>query len=317
MMRIVALVPGGICEQILFFPSLNDLKKAFPATEIDVVVEPKARGAYRVCQAVRDTIPFNFADRNSLADWSNLLGVLRDREYEAAISLDSDLGTNLVLWLTGIPTRIGYSTSSGSFLLTSTIPFKSQQMVAHRYHDLLRGLGLATPCSELSINVPRTDIDWSESEQKSLSIQDSGYVLVHPGSGQPNSDSFYATDNWQVIVKDFQNRQPKLPIVLVRTPTNDAQVQTIAEACPGSKTTVGSDIGKLAATIAGANLLISPDTSAIALAAALQVPTVGLFGSTDAQKLFPSSHKLTVVQSPSGQLSDIYPQMLLEQVWKG
>ena len=46
-MRILALVPGGIGDQILFFPTLDDLKKAHPDAQIDVVVEPRAKSAYR------------------------------------------------------------------------------------------------------------------------------------------------------------------------------------------------------------------------------------------------------------------------------
>ena len=103
-MRIVALVPGGIGDQILFFPTLNDLKRYYPEAQLDVVVEPRSQGAYRVCKVVRDTIPFNFKDRNSLADWGNFVGVIRDREYDVALSLGQRGGVGLLLWLTGIRT---------------------------------------------------------------------------------------------------------------------------------------------------------------------------------------------------------------------
>jgi len=40
------------------------------------------------------------------------------------------------------------------------------------------------PCPELALNVPKPDIDWAESEQKRLGIQESGYILIHAGSSQ-------------------------------------------------------------------------------------------------------------------------------------
>ena len=41
-MRILALVPGGIGDQILFFPTLENLKTQYPNSTIDVMVEPRA-----------------------------------------------------------------------------------------------------------------------------------------------------------------------------------------------------------------------------------------------------------------------------------
>ena len=86
-MRIVALVPGGISDQILFFPTLDDLKRNYPNAQIDVVVEPRSKAAYRVSKLVNDVLMFDYKDRNSLADWANLVGILRDREYDVAIAL--------------------------------------------------------------------------------------------------------------------------------------------------------------------------------------------------------------------------------------
>merc|ERR1712020_837598 len=102
-MRILALVPGGIGDQILFFPTLDDLKQSYRESQIDVIVEPRSKGAYQVCKSVRDVLTYDFKDANSLADWGNLLGIMRDREYEAVISLGQRWTVGLLLWLTGIP----------------------------------------------------------------------------------------------------------------------------------------------------------------------------------------------------------------------
>ncbi|GAB1537372.1 hypothetical protein NUACC21_00120 [Scytonema sp. NUACC21] len=74
-MRIVALVPGGIGDQILFFPTLDDLKLNLPQAEIDVVVEPRSKAAYRVSKSVHDVLAFDYKDRNSMADWGNTLSI--------------------------------------------------------------------------------------------------------------------------------------------------------------------------------------------------------------------------------------------------
>ncbi len=63
------------------FSTLESLKKQYPQAVIDVIVEPRAKSAYRVCPYVHEVLLFDFKDRNGLADYLNLLGIIRDREY--------------------------------------------------------------------------------------------------------------------------------------------------------------------------------------------------------------------------------------------
>ncbi|NJM57235.1 MAG: hypothetical protein HC857_07095 [Synechococcales cyanobacterium RU_4_20] len=44
-----------------------------------------------------------------MADWGNLVGIMRDREYDAVLSARNGWGLGLMLWLTGIPNRIGFT----------------------------------------------------------------------------------------------------------------------------------------------------------------------------------------------------------------
>lgn len=317
-MRVVALVPGGISEQILFFPTLDDFQRHYPDAQIDVVVEPRSKNAYKVCKSVQDLIPFDFKNRNSLADWGDLLGKIRDREYDVAISLDQSWFMGLLLWLTGIPVRIGYS-GPGKIFLTNPVPLKTEQYAAAMYHDLLQGLDINSPCPELAINVPKPDIDWAESEQKRLGTQESGYVLIHGGcsvAGAKGIDQSYSVENWNQIIQDFVSRQPDLPVVMVQEP-DDEQLVRLLQLCPNIKVTSPADIGKLAAMIAGANLMLCTDSVAMNLAVAVQTYTITLFGATEPRKLLPTSDRFIGIKSPTPKIADISPQAVLEKIWGG
>ena len=317
-MRVVALVPGGVSEQLLFIPTLDDLKRYYPDTEVDVVVEPQSMGAYRVSQSVRDVLRFDFKDRNSLADWGNLLGVIRDREYDVVISLGQSWLLGLLLWMTGIPTRIGHQ-GSGEIFLTNPVPLKSEQYIAAMNHDLLQGLGInVSACPELAINVPKPDIDWAEREQKRLAVQESGYVLIYGGAGVAQAkviDKIYPFESWRQIIQDFQKRQPDLPVVVVQGAEDEQLVQEVLQSCPGVQTTAPTDIGKLAAMIAGANLLLCTDNATMQLAVAVQTYTIGLFGSTESLKLLPQSERFLTIKSSTTKIADIPPQVVMERVW--
>lgn len=318
-MRILALVPGGIGDQVLFFPTLSDLKQTYPNAEIDVVVEPRAKGAYRVCPSVSDVIAFDFKNRNSPADWANLLGVIRERYYDVALSLGSRWSVGLLLWLTGTPNRVGYG-SAGSWFLTNPVPLKPEQYAACMYHDLLQGLDINTPCPLPSINVPKSDIDWADGERSRLEVGDRGYVLIHGGSSQlakdKGIDKLYPVESWVTIVQDFQKRQPDLPVVVVQGPEDEDFVAQLKNAA-NIKVTQPGDIGKLAAMIAGANLMLCTDSAPMHLAVALKVYTLALFGPTDPARLLPQDDKFVGIKSDTGTMADIPPEKVLNQVWGG
>jgi ADP-heptose:LPS heptosyltransferase len=319
-MRIVALVPGGIGNQILFFPTLDDLKQAYPAAEIDVVVEPRAKDAYRVSKSVHDTILFDFNGGNSLADWGNLLGVLRDREYDIAFSAERSWAVGFLLWLTGIPIRIGFA-GAGQAFLTNPVPLKPDQYAAPMFHDLLKGLGITGPCPELALSVPTKDLDWADAERKRLGIQGSGYVLLHTGSSEATQakgiDKIYPVENWKGIIQDFERRQPALPIVVVQGPDDAEVVADLVTSNPKLKVTLPDDVGKLAAMIAGANLMLCTDSAPMHLAIAVQTYTLALFGPTDPKRLLPEDQRFVGIKSLTGKMEDISPQTVLEKAWGG
>lgn len=313
-MRIVALVPGGIGEQILFFPTLDNLKRKYNTSTIDVVCEPSSKAAYRVSKSVSEVKVFDFKDRNSMADWGNLIGTIRDREYDIAITSSQSWYTRLLLWLTGIGTRVGFK-GNGSVFLNRVVPRDEEQYAAYMYNDLLRGLGIDSTHPELALNVPKPDIDWASSEQLRLGVNDTGYILVYGGSG--DADTSYPVKKWLSVIKDFREKQPDMPVVVISQPDNQDLMRTFSEVIPDIKETFPDNIGKLAAIIAGANLMLCTNSAPMQLAVFLQTYTIALFGSAESTKLLPKSDKFIAIKSPSGLMADIPPATVLEKVWQG
>jgi ADP-heptose:LPS heptosyltransferase len=272
-----------------------------------------------VSKSVNDVLVFDYKDRNSLADWGNLVGTIRDREYDAAITVGQSWLVGLFLWLTGIPTRIGYQ-GKGSGFLTTTVPFNASQYVATTYHDLLQPLGISTPNPELVVNVPKPDIEWAQTEQKRLGVNETSYVLIYGGASwvsKPQALDLYPLDKWQEIIQDFQTKQPDLPIVVIQGANDEALVRSLRDLCPNIKVTIPEDIGKLAAMIAGASLMLTTDSVPLQLSVAVQTYTIGLFGSTEPSKLLPNSDKFLGIKSPTATVADISPKTILQKVWGG
>ncbi|HHP7231874.1 MAG TPA: glycosyltransferase family 9 protein [Xenococcaceae cyanobacterium] len=309
-MRILALIPGGIGNQIYFFPTLETLKSKYPHAMIDVIVEPQSKPAYRVCQNVDSVIAFDYQDRNSMADYLNLLGIIRDREYDVAISYGVPWTIQLLLWLNGIPLRIGESKAK-SWLISHPIATSSEADLPEKYHHYLQGLNINLPCPKVKINVPQKDIDWAEAEQQRLDLKD-GYILID------SSTDAYPEASWNKIITDIQTKQPELSIVLIQnSEMPDEWIGQILSHNSNLKVTTPSDIGKLAAIIAGANLILSTESSSLALALAVETYTIALCPASVGKQLIPAANEnYIVIESPTDKISDLKPATILEQLWR-
>lgn len=314
MMRILALVPGGTGDQLLFFPTLDTLKQQYPNAEIDVVVEPRAIATYRISQAANRVFKFDFNDRNSLADFGNLLGTIRDREYDAAILTQPSFSINILLWLSGIPKRISFA-GAGDFLLTDIIPADPQEYLAVQNYSLLIALNNQQSCPPIKVNLPKNDLDWATGEQKRLGIQQSGFILLNCGAY-----ANYPADSWATIAKDIQSKLPNLPIVAIDSVNNADLLKQLTTKVPNILITSPTDIGKLTAMIASANLFICAEGDAMQLGVAVGTALVAILGAnTSAATFLPIQEKrVKYVQASNGQsLKEIAPKTVLAKIWEG
>ncbi len=325
-MRILAIVPGGISDQLLFFPALEGIKRVYSNAEIGVVVEPKASPAYRVSKIVNTVVPFAFSAANSSSDWANLLGIVRDREYEVVITTDLSWSMGLLLWLSGVPARVTFDGTSAPYFYTTTLPDSAQttpQYQADRYHSLLSAIGIEGPTPALSVNVPERDLTWAREMRDRLDLK-SGYVLMYPGpdTGSAALDARFPVPSWRSVIADFRAKQPQMPIVLLQTAGSIPQINALREGDDKLIVANAENLGQAAAIIAGADLLLTPDSYVMQLSTALQVFTLALFGKNKPEEMLPATKKgeetrFLGITSDTRKIADILPETVLEKVWGG
>lgn len=320
--RILTLVPGGVGDQILFFPTLAGLRQIFPQAEIEVMVEPRAAGAYEVCPSVDHVLTFGFKEQLTLADLSDLLGRIRERQYDLVLALGRSLWLKVMLWLTGIPKRIGYAPPGpGDPWLTHPVPLKSEQYAAAMYQDLLQGLGYTLPLALPQIQLKKSALDWCETERKRLFGDPSAnYVLIHPGASQLSVQKgihkIYPVPQWIQIIEAFRQKRPDLPVVVLGGgPDDEALIQAFKQQLPDLPITFPKQVGPMAGMIAGATSLLCTDSAPMHLAVATQTPLLALFGPTDPGKLLPKEGPYRVVKSKDGQIDSIPASQVIETIF--
>ncbi len=319
--RILALVPGGIGDQILFFPTLSGLRQQYPKAEIEVMTEPRSVGAYEVCPSVDKVLTFPFKEQASLGDISDLLGRIRERQYDAVVSLGRSFLIRILLWLTGIPKRVGYAASGqGLPWLTDPVPLKEEQYAAGMYLDLLQGFGLSLPTQPPQIQVNQQALDWCQQEcQRLFQAPQADYVLLHPGASQLSIEKgiqkIYPVAKWVQIVQSFRQQRPELPLVVLIGPEDTALADEFQQSVPNILISRPRQVSQLAGMIKGATLLLCTDSAPMHLAVANQTPVVALFGPTNPKRLLPDEGPFRAIKAANDQIDSITPEQVIQTIF--
>jgi len=182
--KILTINFGGIGDEILFLPTLLEVKKLLPDSRISLLLEPRSKSVKEVTDLVDEVLPFDIKKRPLLpSDYLKLLSLTRQGKYDLVISSGSSPMVAMLLFASGIPVRIGYDAGSPvKCLLTHPVKLNKEQYAGNMYHDLSRGLraylyehhkGQTFPVDdgEGLLQIPRVTIDRAASARMKEALQ--------------------------------------------------------------------------------------------------------------------------------------------------
>ena len=138
-----------IGDTVLTVPFLRNLREAYPDAQIDLMLEPFSGQVIEGCPYVDRVIPFEFktihtysakAKRGKAAGYLHYGKLIRKERYDAAFVLKRSLSSALLVWLAGVPRRIGFATEGRGLLLTDRVPYRQDQHEVENFLDCLRVL---------------------------------------------------------------------------------------------------------------------------------------------------------------------------------
>ena len=96
-MRALFLIPGDGVDQLQALPAVAATADAL-GFAIQVACPPEQAPIWKLLPVVEKVIPFTYGDA-SLADWTNLLGCVRDPDFQVAVNLAPSRQMDLMLSL--------------------------------------------------------------------------------------------------------------------------------------------------------------------------------------------------------------------------
>jgi hypothetical protein len=243
-MRALFLIPGTAARQLQLFAAVAAVAEQLSA-QVQVVCPPKLTGWWGLHPAVQRAIPFQF-EGATLADWSNLLGTVREPDFQLCINLAAGRAVDLTLSMSHIPTRVAAGGFSATDLVSPSAGWPAQAIEAY-----LRPVGVTLRADDFRLQLGRADL---EAAAQTLPAGSGPLLLLAPAGGPGD----WPAQRWLELPERIRSRLGDLR--LAQIDSGDAP----------------SSPRQRAAQLASADVVLASDPLSIELALMLGLPLVTL-----------------------------------------
>lgn len=284
---------SGLGDLLCSVPAWRALRQALPHATISLLGLPPAKTVLAHTGYLDEVIPFTGypgiveSPSTDPAAITSALRNLQERHFDLAIQMHgSGVASNALTVLLGARVTAGfflpgqYCPDPERFLL-----YPGDEPEVRRHLQLMAFLGAAVTSEELEFRVLREDEVERARIQESAGLDGASYACIHPGASIPARrwppEAFarvgdaVADQGLRVVLTGVgEERELTARVVAaMRAPALDAAGMT--------------SIGGLAALVGGSRITITNDTGTSHLAAALGVPSVVIFTSSDPRRWAP------------------------------
>ena len=291
--KILLINFGGIGDEILFSPVIQNLKKHFPDSKITLCLEGRSKAYINLTDLLDSHFCVDIKTKNKYIEMLKLYFYALKGNYDLVISSGANPLISILLFFTGIKTRVGYKTSSLSkILLTHAVELNKNQYAAKMYFDLVK------PITNGIFELPKIKTEDYEREKNT--------ILVHPGVSAMSISKYITktitAEKWAELIELLLKNNKK--VILAGGPDDEACIIKIRDCLKEANKTNFIDMyGKtknifdLVCLIKKSEKIICSDSAPMHIGVATNTPTIAIFGPTDENKLIPKSDNFHVIKN--------------------
>ena len=204
-MRVLALSPGSLQQQLERLPALAAAADQLEAS-LQVACDPSHLGLWSMLPAVKKVIPFPFDATPNLSDWANLLGLVREPDFQACLNFATGRQVNLMLSMSHIPMRVateGFASTASATVEAGWTPQKLEVF--------LSPMGVSLNADAFRLSLPADAMEKARSAQPS---GDGPLLLLAPGAFPGD----WPQERWASLPETIRNKLPQLRSLVL--PTN-------------------------------------------------------------------------------------------------
>ncbi|MFH1552088.1 MAG: lipopolysaccharide heptosyltransferase II [Candidatus Omnitrophota bacterium] len=305
--RILITRTDRLGDVVLSTPVIRFMRQAYPDSYIAFMVRPENRDVVANNPHLDEIIVYDKRGaQRSFWDTVKFAFDLRRKRFDIAVALHPTNRAHIMLFLAGIPVRIGYRRKM-SWLLTKRIPHRKQEGGKHEVDynfDLLEQSGFDVAHLDRRPYMRTTDNDKRliDSMQKSFGIG-KDIIAVHAGASCPSKRWF---PERFARVADILGEKYQCDIVLVGGDDTAEYSGIVASAMKHKVTDLTGMllVGELAELISRCKIFISNDSGPVHVAVAVGTPAVAIFGRKESGlspgRWGPLGERDAVLHKPAG-----------------
>lgn len=288
-------MPNWIGDLVMATAAVTDLRQHFPLAKITAMCQSNVAALLKNDPNIDEI--YSFARPSGWIhriEHFDIIQEIRRGEFDLGFLFTNSFSSAWWLWRGRVKNRVGFGCNLRSWLLTKAISFPkniNRQHLVLTYKELLKPLGI--PLSNTS---PRLYISNEEKlEAKELlalkGIPEKAFLLgINPGAAYGSAKCWLPERFVEVSQKLLQ--RDDLYILYFGDTAGASLVDSICEQLPKERiiNLAGkTSLRELLALIGCCSLFLTNDSGPMHIAAALGIPLVALFGSTDDTRTGPYS----------------------------
>jgi heptosyltransferase-2 len=294
--RVVVRIPNWVGDAVMAVPALRELRGVLPHAHITVVSRPGAADIFIDADFVNEVLIY---DRTGLASIWRQVRAWRQRNFDLALLFQNAFEAAAIAFLARVPARVGYDTERRGLLLTHSLPLPSWKNDKHESFYYLKIVGelerLLTGQSRETTE-PRFDLSVSaDRRQKALRfLREHGanssapLTILCPGSINSRAKRWPAERYAELADRLAESGST---VALIGSP---AELDVAKEVGKHARSqpivlTGKTTVAEATAIISIADVLITNDTGPAHIGAALDTPTLVIFGPTNPLTTYPMS----------------------------
>ena len=273
----------SIGDTVLATPSLYALKRFLPQAQVDILLEDWVAPLLAGSSVVDNIITI---DRGSVASRAHAARELRRRRYDVVYNLHGGTTATFLTRASGAEHRVGYATYQYARLHNHLAPSPLMLWGRAKTHSVEQQLALPgwtgvpvsdRPPSQLGLT-PDASSTVSRRLAKAGLGEGQSFALLHPAASFATKQ--WATSNFASVVKHL--RDLNIPVVAIVAPHEAEIAKTLARMCDENIVTFDDlSLPEVAALASRARLFVGNDSGIAHIAAAVGVPSVVIFGSSN------------------------------------
>jgi heptosyltransferase-3 len=319
--RILIAVGGHLGDAVIATSTLPVLTRAFPDASIGILLPSWSRPVVEGHPALRwihcaDHWTMSRADGSLLTKWrryrstaSNAIAEISAVGYDVAIDLYAYYpNAARLLWRAGIPIRIGYESGGCGPLYTTALPWRGDiGHTAAQHARLIAELTRRGGDEETRYHLPLLSHEARQAARAATDVAgispDRGYIVVHPGTGDPNKA--WPSASWHGLVERLVASGE--PVVVTGAGAADRPLAaSLASRYPSVLNLVDRlDWPTFRAVVANAKAAIGPDSVAMHVAAAEHTPAIAIMAPLSDPEHWRPLGDQVVLMSQDATVNDI------------